>query len=89
MSTTLQTQAAFHRATSPMFAILTPEQLRRLAELQADDSLAPRIEYLSRRANEGELTDAERDEYEGYIEANQLLAVMQSEARLRLSESEA
>jgi len=36
------------------------------------------------RANEGELNPSERDEYEGYIQANDVLAVLQSEARFRL-----
>lgn len=87
MSQSTLSQQAFHRATAPMFAILTSEQMQRLADLQADDSLSTRIEYLSERANEGELTEAERSEYEAYIEANNLLAVIQSEARYRLSRS--
>ncbi|HVX10866.1 MAG TPA: hypothetical protein VHC22_06770 [Pirellulales bacterium] len=41
---------------------------------------------LSQKANEGELSEAERAEYEAYIEANNLLAVLQAEARFRLSE---
>jgi len=88
MSIAIPSQDAYHRATASMFAILTPEQLQRLADLQADETLAQRLEYLSQRANEGELTDAETSEYEGYIEANNLLAVIQSEARFRLSGGE-
>jgi hypothetical protein len=88
MNTRLPLQAAFHRGMSLLFDILTPEQLQRMAEVQADENLAPRIEYLSQRANEGELTDFERGEYEGYLEANNLLSIIQSEARLRLSESD-
>jgi hypothetical protein len=41
---------------------------------------------LSQKANEGELSEAERAEYEAYIEANNLLAVLQAEARFWLSE---
>jgi hypothetical protein len=41
---------------------------------------------LADKANEGELSDAERAEYEGYVEANNLLAVLQAEARFRLAQ---
>ncbi len=84
MSLVAESHEAFHRGTASIFALLTPEQTRKLAGLQADPSLAHRIEELADKANEGELSDTERAEYEGYIEANNLLAVLQSEARLRL-----
>jgi len=44
------------------------------------------LEELAEKANEGELSAAERAEYEAYIEANNLLAVLQAEARYRLSQ---
>ena len=33
------------------------------------------------RINEGELTDEERAEYEGYVRANNFVAVLQAKAR--------
>ena len=84
MNVTSDSHDAFHRGTAPIFALLTPEQTRELAALQADPSLADRIEVLAEKANEGELTDAERAEYEAYIEANDLLAVLQAEPRFRV-----
>lgn len=86
MSTVNELDDPFHRATAPIFALLTPQQTRQLAELQADARLADRISLLADKANEGELSDAERAEYEGYIEANNLLTVLQAEAGFRLSE---
>jgi hypothetical protein len=68
-----------------VFELLTGDELRRLSQLKADPALASRVEELAGKANEGELTDAERAEYEAYIEAN-LLAVLQAEARFRLSD---
>ena len=76
---------AFHRGTAPIFALLTPEQTRQLAHLDADPSLASRVSELAEKANEGTLSPLERAEYEGYIEANNLLGVLQAEARFRLS----
>ena len=84
MSTVNELHDAFHRATAPIFSILTAEQTRQLAELQADPELADRVSILAEKANEGELSDAERAEYEGYIEANNLLAILQAEARFHL-----
>ena len=84
----MTTSQAFHRGTAPIFAILTPDQTRRLADLQGDPSLEDRIAELAGKANEGELSLADREEYEAYIEANNLLAILQAEARFRLQQSE-
>jgi hypothetical protein len=75
---------AFHHGTSPVFSLLTDDQLRSIADIEADASMVERLEYLAERANEGELSPAERTEYEGYIEANNLIAILQAEARYRL-----
>ena len=83
----MTTSQAFHRGTAPIFSILTSDQTRRLAELQGDPGLAERVAELAEQANEGELSPADRGEYEGYIEANNLLAVLQAEARFRLNQN--
>ena len=85
MSTAYEPHQAFHRGTSPVFALLTPEQTRMLAHLQGDASLDERLAELAENSNEGELSVAERAEYEAYIEANNLLAVLQAEARFRVA----
>ena len=84
MNVNTDPQQAFHRGTAPIFALLTDDQMRRLAQLQADPSLSDRVDELAAKANEGELTGEERDEYEAYIEANNLMAILQAEARFRL-----
>lgn len=81
-----ESHQAFHRGTAAIFALLTPEQTQQLARLQGDPVIAERLTDLSRKANEGELSESERAEYEAYIEANNLLAVLQAEARFRLSD---
>ncbi|HUQ72514.1 MAG TPA: hypothetical protein VM165_23505 [Planctomycetaceae bacterium] len=80
-------QQAFHRGIAPVFALLSPEQTRQLAALSGDPALESRLEKLAGKANEGELSTAERSEYEGYLEANNLLAVLQAEARFHLAHS--
>ena len=84
MSIASDSHQAFHRGTAPIFALLTPEQTRRLAELEGDTGVTERVAELARKANEGDLSEAERAEYEGYIEADNLLAILRAEARLRL-----
>lgn len=86
MNTVLESHLAFHRGTEPLFDILTPDQLRKLSELQGEPSLAERVQELAEKANEGELSDSEAAEYEAYIEANDLLAILQAEARFRLGQ---
>jgi hypothetical protein len=73
---------AFHRGTAPIFALLTDDQTRRLAELRGDPELIVRLESLAAKANEGDLSEEERAEYEAYIEANNLLAALQAEVRV-------
>jgi len=68
----------------PIFAIRSDNQMLRLTQLKADPSLADRVEELAAKANEGERWAEERDEYEAYIEANNLMAILQAEARFRL-----
>ncbi len=77
---------AFHRGTAPIFALLTLDQTRRLAALQGDPTLEERLVELADKANEGELSAEERAEYEDYIEANNLLTVLQAEARFHLTQ---
>ncbi len=83
----MSTSQAFHRGTALLFSILTAEQTKRLAELQGDPILAERVAELAQKAEGGELSPADREEYEAYIEANNLLAVLQAEARYRLKQN--
>ncbi len=81
MSTADNTSAAFDRAVAPVLGILNREQATKIADFHADETLQVRIEQLARRANEGELSEQERAEYEGYAQANRFIAVLQAQAR--------
>jgi hypothetical protein len=80
-------RSAFDRATDPIFGLLTQEQARAIVEFRGDDEMARRLEELATKCNEGELTDEERAEYEGYAYANRFIAVMQAKARRLLNHS--
>ena len=70
----------------PVRESLTPEQARRLVEFEADQATQVLVNELARKANEGTLTEAERAEYEGIIEAGDLIAILQAKARDILAE---
>jgi len=58
---------------------------RRVAEkmlsLRADRKTQKRIDQLAEKANEGELTEVERQEYEAYVQAIDLIGILQAKAR--------
>lgn len=64
---------------------LTPESASALLDLRADAEVEARIEELRRKANEGTLTPAEDAEYKDFIEAVDLVSIMQAKARRFLS----
>ncbi len=80
MSTTLET-SAFERSVRPVAEIVFPEKARAVLEFQPAPELRARIEELANRSSEGRLTDAEREEYEGYVRANKFIAILQRLAR--------
>jgi hypothetical protein len=58
--------------------------LNALAKLRLSPKLAARVDRLAGRANEGELTPREREEYQSYIQTSELLALIQLRARAKL-----
>ena len=68
-----------------MLRILSLEQAAQIVDFHSDEALQQRIEILAEKANEGELTDDERSEYQGYAHANKFIAVLQARARRILS----
>jgi len=77
---------AFDRGIDPILQIiLSTDKARTVVEYRADQPLQERIEQLATRCNEGELTEAEQTEYEGYVRANNFVAILQAKARKLLS----
>jgi hypothetical protein len=75
--------AAIHldRLLKPLADCLTQEVAARVADMRADEAMQARIDYLADRANEGLLTPDEKDEYDGYLHAIDVIAVLQAKAR--------
>jgi hypothetical protein len=60
---------------------MTPALAEGILALDFPEADAARIDELNVRANEGQLTDDEQSELEGYINVSDLLAYWQSKAR--------
>ena len=58
--------------------------LNALAKLRLNPKMQARVKRLAGKANEDELTRREREEYQSYIQASELLALIQLRARLKL-----
>jgi hypothetical protein len=73
------------RILEPVSASLNPEAARKLLRLKADPKTRARVTKLADKCNEGELTPAERREYELYLLANHFVAMLQAKARVLLA----
>ena len=58
--------------------------LNALGRLRLGPKMEARVQRLAVKANEGELTPHERDEYQSYIKTSELLTLIQLRARLKL-----
>lgn len=72
------------RLIKPDHGDFSPEAARELLSLQFGDDDQARMRELSRKAQEGTLSDAEQDEIENYRRVGYWLGVLWSKARLSL-----
>jgi hypothetical protein len=75
------------RFLNPLSESLTPAMARRIVEFRADAATRARVEELADQCSEGELTPAERREYEAYVRAIHLISILQAKARMVLAKS--
>lgn len=66
----------------------TPDVARALVRLRAEPAVQARMDLLARKCNRGQLSAAEREEYETSIRFANYLAILQSKARRLLKERE-
>jgi hypothetical protein len=69
----------------PLSNCLTPEVARRVVALRASAAAQRRVDDLAEKCNDGELSADERAEYEAYVMAGNLIAVIQAKARRLLA----
>lgn len=77
----MSAQKAFQRGVSPLLQLLLPGKEDLIMASVPDQRLQDRIDQLAGKSTEGELTEEERAEYEGYIRANKFIALMMREAK--------
>jgi len=66
---------------------LTDKAARELADLRADEETQAAVRDLAEKCNEGTLSNEERAEYEAYVMAASVVAILQAKARARLTAS--
>jgi hypothetical protein len=84
MSSTLETP--LDRLLDPVAKCLTIDVAQRLVDVRPDPATQAHIDELAAKANEGALTPAERAEYQGYVEAIDIVSILQAKARKVLAE---
>lgn len=72
---------AFERATDGLLQFFTKQQAEALIRYRGDEALGSRIEELAAKNTEGQLTEKEQADYEGYVRANKFIATLQAKAR--------
>ncbi len=83
MSSALETP--LDRLLDPFAKCLTADVARRLADMRPDPATQARIDQLAAMANEGTLGPAEQAEYLGYVEAIDIVSILQAKARKLLA----
>ena len=73
------------RLLEPVTRCLTPEAARQLVALRADAQFQERLDTLADKCTEGQLSPDEREEYETYVRAIHLIAILQAKARKLLA----
>lgn len=77
----MATTSYLDRLLDPLTDVFTPEVASAVLELRADSELEAHIAELRRKANEGTLTAAEDAEYKDFVEAVDLISIIQAKAR--------
>jgi hypothetical protein len=84
-----QPSSVLDRVLDPLTQCFTPEVARRIATMQADRALQRRLDELAEKSAEGSLSPAEIEEYRAYVEALDLVGILQAKARAVLNASAA
>jgi len=73
------------RILEPVSSSLNEEAARKLLDLKADRKTQALIAKLADKCNEGDMTPEERHEYEMYVMAGHLVAILKAQARILLA----
>src|SRR4051812_27402099 len=73
------------RLLDPVAKCLTAEVAKQIIELRPDLETQSRIDELATKSNEGLLAPDERSEYEAYVEAIDMISVIQTKSRSKIT----
>jgi biopolymer transport protein ExbD len=77
----MATVSYLDRLLDPLTEAFTPKVASALLELRADSELEAHIDELRRKAKDGSLTSDEESDYKDFVEAIDLISIMQAKAR--------
>ncbi len=77
----MATTSYLDRFLEPIADAMTPELARVIVELRADEQLQSEVEVLREKANAGTLTPEEDTAYKDFVEAVDVLSILQTKAR--------
>jgi hypothetical protein len=77
--------SALNQLLDPLSRSLGDEAARQILALHIDPDVQARIDLLADGCNEGLLTDAERAEYQGYVDGISIINILKAKARRFLS----
>lgn len=80
-----QENLALDGLLDPLSRCLNAESAKRVIEMEIDPAVQARVDVLAEKANEGLLTEEERAEYEAFINAADIIAILKLKARRSLS----
>lgn len=83
MATTVENQV-LDEVLDPVGECLTASVAARIASLRASPKLQRRLDALAEKNAEGKLTRREQAEYQAYVEALDVIAILQAKARRAL-----
>ena len=76
---------AMDRMLEQLTGCLNAESAHRIVALRIDPEIQARVEVLADKANEGLLSEEDRDEYKSYIEMADLFAILKLKAQRLVS----
>jgi len=85
----MNTVSYLDRFLEPVTDAFTPDLARRIVELRADDELQAEVDVLRQKSKEGTLSADEEAAYKDFIEAVDVISIIQSKARRFLAQHSA
>ncbi len=78
-------ESPLDRLLDPVARCFTTDVAQRLADIRPDPLTQARIDELAAKASEGILSPSEQAEYQGYVEAIDIVSILQAKARKLLA----